>query len=200
MALVKQQVVVIHGGTAFATYEDYLNFLQHREVTIDYFKPHSDWKGGLQENLGADFEVLLPSMPNKVNAKYEEWKMWFERVVPFIEDGVILVGHSLGGIFLFKYLSEHALPKQIKVLLSVAAPFRSVPGFEIKGGFDAIQAQVPKIVLFHSKDDAVVPFSDAEEYQQVLPQAAFRLFDDRGHFNSYQFPEIVEAIKKYSNV
>ena len=51
----------------------------------------------------------------RTNARYEEWKIWFERMIPFLNDNVILVGHSLGGIFFVKYLSENLLPIKSKI-------------------------------------------------------------------------------------
>lgn len=196
----KQQVVVIHGGTTFATYENYLSFLQNREVTIDYFKPRSDWKGELQDALGEGYEVLLPSMPSKTNARYVEWKIWFQRMFPFLEDNVILIGHSLGGRFLVKYLSEETFPKKLKAVLLVAAPYsdskeESLADFSLLGDPAKVREQVENLFLYHSKDDKVVPISDAQKYKELLPNAIFKSFEDRGHFNSETFPEVIEDIK-----
>ncbi len=62
-------------------------------------------------------------MPNKTNAQFEEWKIWFEKFIPFLNDGVILVGHSLGGVFLAKYLSENKFPKKIGGVFLVSAVY-----------------------------------------------------------------------------
>ena len=64
---------------------------------------HSGQKGlepRLQEVLGGEYDVLLPRMPNKNNAKYLEWKIWFERMIPFLNKEIILVGYSLGASFI----------------------------------------------------------------------------------------------------
>src|SRR5688572_13104449 len=119
----KQQIFVIHGGTSFDTHEDYIAFLKTRELTIERLRHSSDWKNSLVQELGDGFDVLVPKMPNGTNARYEEWCMWLERCIPFIQDNSILIGHSLGGIFLAKYLAEHTFPKHIKATLLVAAPF-----------------------------------------------------------------------------
>ena len=102
----KQQILVIHGGDTFDTYKDYLSFLKNREISLDRLRLKRDWKDILSEKLGENFDVLSPRMPNGTNARYKEWKIWFERVIPFIDKGVIFIGHSLGGIFLAKYLSR----------------------------------------------------------------------------------------------
>lgn len=62
-------------------------------------------------------------MPNGNNAQYIEWKIWFERLLPFLNDGVILIGHSLGGIFLAKYLSENNFSIKVRAAILIAAPF-----------------------------------------------------------------------------
>ena len=99
----KQQVVVIHGGRTFPTYEEYLHSLKTREITAEKFKLQKDWKESLQNELGEEFEVFNPKMPNGNNAVYEEWKIWFERMLGFLGDNAVLIGQSLGGIFLVKY-------------------------------------------------------------------------------------------------
>lgn len=194
----KKQVIVIGGGDAFGSYEEYLDFLKNFPVSADYFKPRHDWKSVLPEALGADYEVFLPAMPNKTNAKFAEWKIWFEKMLPFIEDGVVLIGHSLGGMFLAKYLSENRSPKNIGALVLVAAPHNGsgeIGDFVLSSSLDAINKQVSKIYLFYSKDDMVVPFVESEAYKKQLPDAEVVVFEDRGHFNQLEFPEIIKLIK-----
>lgn len=196
-----QQVVVIHGGTTFASYDQYLNFLQTREVSLDYFKLRIDWKNGLQKDLGDGYLVLQPRMPDQTNAQYAEWKIWFERLAAFLEDEVILVGHSLGGLFLVKYLSENKFPKAIKAAILVAPPYDEGNGGESLGSFNLInnlelfKQQAGKISFYFSQDDAVVPPYHLEKYQQELPDAKFNVFEDRQHFNQQEFPELIEEIK-----
>lgn len=193
----KQQVLVIHGGTTFDTYEEYFHFLSTCEIDINRLRPSRDWKDSLQQNLGDDFDVLMPKMPNSNNSKYEEWKLWFERVVALLGEDIILMGHSLGGIFLAKYLSENKSSKKIKALFLVSAPYDTEELLESLGSFaltqrvSSIQEQVSKIFLYHSKDDGVVPFPQSAKYKNDLPNSTLRVFNDRGHFKQTEFPELV---------
>jgi hypothetical protein len=67
-----QQIIVIHGGTTFEEYDKYLESLSTKKLNIDRFIYKPMWKELLQDNLGDDFQVLTPSMPNKSNARYSE--------------------------------------------------------------------------------------------------------------------------------
>ena len=195
----KQQVFVIHGGTAFDTYEEYFDYLKNKEVSLEKLQGR-DWKMSLQENLGDGYEVFLPKMPNAQNAVYKEWCIWFEKFLPLLNDGVILIGHSLGAVFLAKYLSEHDVFKKISATLLVAPPFgrdlgEPLPQFSITEPLTKFNEQGGKIIIFHSKDDPVVDFVELTHYQEQLPTAEIRIFEDRGHFNMEEFPEIVEEIR-----
>src|SRR3569623_84723 len=193
-----KQLFVIHGGDAFPTYEEYIEYLNKETVDLRRGK---GWTAGLQEALGEGYEVIQPRMPNSMNAKYLEWRIWFEKFFPYIKDGVILLGHSMGGIFLAKYLSENEYPYKVLATFLVAAPFDSDGGmpiveFTLPTSLSGLKRQGGKIFLYQSKDDPVVDFNEIGNYQKVLPDAEVRIFEDRQHFNQEEFPEIVETIKK----
>jgi hypothetical protein len=196
----KKQIILLHGGDIYDTYEEYIASLKGVEMDFERVKA-KDWKFDFGEKLGADFEVVAPKMPSPTNAKYLEWKIWFDKLVPFFEDGVILIGHSLGGIFLAKYLSENNLSKKITATFLIAAPYskedvgRSLVDFVLPNDLGNLQKQGGKMFIYHSKDDKVVVFSSTERYIKAIPTAQLVVFEDRGHFNQREFPELVDNIK-----
>lgn len=195
-----QQVLVIHGGMAYDSYEDYLEDLAHLPFDLDDLKPKAGWKLSLIEELGAEFDVFLPRMPSKQNAKYSEWKIYFERIFEKMDDDAILVGHSLGGIFLAKYLAEEKIEKKIKATILVAAPYddasdESLGTFTLPDSLALFEEQGGLITLFQSKDDPIVPEAEVEKYHEQLPEAVVVKMMDRLHFNQESFPELVETIK-----
>lgn len=195
----QKQVIVIHGGDSFDSYDKFIDSLKNWEVSLKSFLPRHDWKMNMQKDLGEDFQVLTPRMPNKQNARYEEWKIWFERMIPFVQDEVVLVGHSQGGLFLAKYLSENKFPKKIKGLFLIAAPHsetREIGDFALSGSLTGISEQCKNIHLFQSKDDPVVPYGEAERYRKDLPEIQLHILEDRGHFLDDKFSEIVEEIRR----
>ncbi|MDP3052495.1 MAG: alpha/beta hydrolase [bacterium] len=199
----KQQIVLIHGGNTYKTYREYLSFLKKKKIDFERYKnAKSDWKKTLGGKLGKKFEVISLDMPNKANAKYAEWKIWFEKFIPYIKTGVILVGHSLGGIFLAKYLSENKFSKKIRAVFLVAAPYdtedtgESLADFILPKKLSKLSQAAENIFIYQSQDDPVVLFVNALKYKKALPQAKMRIFKNRGHFNQASFPEMIKEIKK----
>lgn len=197
----KKQIVVIHGGESFKSKEDYLAYLKNRDIDLDRYRKVG-WKDNLKEKLGAEYDVLLLKMPNPTDAKYEEWKVTFDKIAPLLDEKPVLVGHSLGAVFLMKYLSENNFPKKIKALFSVAAPFSgehkdySLGEFAPSEDLSKVSEQAEKIFLIHSKDDEIVPFKDFETYKRSLPNAEAMIFEDRNHFNQEEFPELISLLLK----
>jgi hypothetical protein len=113
-----------------------------------------------------------------------------------------LLGHSLGGTFVAKYLSENDFPKKILATFLVSACYDdeasgySLDDFALPQSLEKLKEQGGKIFLIQSKDDKVVPFKDFEKYKKDLPMAETMIFEDRGHFDQSEFPEIVEKIKE----
>lgn len=146
-------------------------------------------------------------MPNKDMASYKIWKLWFEKHFPFFSaNDFTLVGHSLGGMFLIKYLGENGFPFKIKQLHLVAPVLDDEglqPWDDYLGDFaydkeiiNNLNALVGKIYLRHSKDDPVVPFSHSEQIKYELPNAHFMIFEDKGHFSIPEFPEFIQIVQK----
>ncbi len=88
---------------------------------------------------------------------------------------------------------------KIKATLLVAAPYNALDDhpyvdFNILTDLSDLERQGGEIILYHSKDDESVPFSNFERYHKELPSAQTRIFEDRKHFNDATFPEIVADI------
>ena len=204
----KQQIVYISGGDAFTNYDDFLEFLRSIPIrNLPGVEEKPFWSRTIWETFTEEgYEVFTPAMPNKLNAKYEEWKIWFERHFEHLHDGVILVGWSLGGYFLVKYLLENETPFTIKALFLLAPLFENenVEGDGDDGGdfaFDTSRVgelanRTDAIYLFHSKDDPIVPFHHSEKYAAALPNAELITFEDKNHFLIEEFPELVEKIRE----
>ena len=199
----KQQVFYIHGGDSFLEYEDYLERLKTKDLwhlPSDEAGYSVKWTSSLGEDLGEGFEVVMPPMPNKQNAKFKEWSIWFERHFEYLEDEAILIGNSLGAMFLAKYLSTHDIPFRPKAVVLMAGAYQ-LPGFNEKDCGDflikpedvrSLEGKTDKVLIMHSRDDFVVPFEHGEALSKALPAAEFVAFEDKNHFLVEELPELVE--------
>lgn len=197
----KTQIFMIHGGMTFKNRKDYLHYLKTKEVSVE---KREKWaEGYLDKELSKKFQIIRPHMPLSENAKYEDWKVYFERHFPYLRNNIILIGSSLGGIFLAKYLSEHKFPKKILSIYLVCPPFDNtcfhedlVGGFRLKSNLSLIEKNSKNLALLFSKDDDDVPVSHAEKYRKKLKNPRIIIYKSKnGHFKISKFPEIVKMLK-----
>jgi|LSQX01.1.fsa_nt_gb predicted alpha/beta hydrolase family esterase len=138
-------------------------------------------------------------MPNSSNAKSIEWQIWFEKIIPYFEDNVRLIGHSLGAIFLAKYLHQNPLNKPVSQLILLAGGYdiddHDYGSFKIKSA-KKLEKNTDLIHLMHSRDDFLVPFSELDKYKADLPGATVHGFENHNHFLDAEFPELIELLKK----
>lgn len=191
----KKQILIVHGGEAFKSRKEYLRYLKTRKISIKQFVSWSNEY--LKNSLGNNFEIIKPRMPLQDCAKYSDWKIHFERHFPYLRNGIILIGSSLGGIFLAKYLSENKFPKKILATYLVCPPFDALPGgFKLNSDLSKLENNSDRLTLFFSKDDMVVPISQADKYGKKLKNAEIIIYKSKnGHFRISKFPEIIRMIK-----
>jgi uncharacterized protein len=196
----ENQIFFVHGGMTFKKRNEYLNYLKTKEIRFN----KEYWSDKYLKNKLKNVEIIKPRMPLQDNAKYEDWKIYFERHFSFLKDNIILIGSSLGGIFLAKYLSENKFPKKILSLYLICPPYDNtlpsedlVNGFKLKSNISLIEKNVKKIYLMFSKDDDVVPLNHSQKYRKKLKNAKLIIYENKnGHFKIKEFPEIIKLIKE----
>ena len=197
---IKRQIFIIHGGSTHSSRKDYLRKLRRRKI---YIEPIKIWKDEFfDKELGKKFQIIRPRMPLSENAKYEDWKIHFDLHLPYLRHNIVLIGWSLGGIFLAKYLSENKFPKKIAAVFLISPPFDNTLKEELVGGFKLKRDlskldKIPNLTFMFSKDDKVVPISHMRKYRAKLSNVKFVVYKSKnGHFLVAKFPEITQIIKK----
>lgn len=155
----------------------------------------------LRNALGDEYEIHTPKMPDPENPHYNLWSRKLKKELNAMEGEKILIGHSLGGSVLLKYLSEEEPRKNIAGLFVVAAPFWGKDNWEVEEymlqeNFSTQLKGVKNVYLYHSKDDEVVPVAHLKYYAKELPGSTSREVINRGHLFGKGLPELVEDIKK----
>ena len=198
----KTNVLVIHGGDTFKDEKGYLKYLRTKSISLHNKVTWS--RDDLGKALGPKFLVSNPRMPLQDYPEYRDWKLMFERYLPLLSKDFILVGGSLGGIFLAKYLSENKLKRKALSVYLVCPPFdNDMPADDLAGGFDLkknlslLEKNTKNLYLMFSADDPVIPVSHAEKYRKKLSTGKIIIYKSKnGHFAIPKFPEIVRTIKR----
>lgn len=128
------------------------------------------------------------------------WKDLFEEKFNTISDPIFLVGHSLWGSMILKYLAEEKPNITIAGIFLVATPYLGENGwgvdeFEIKWDFKEALKQLSHVHLYQSKNDDIVPFEHMGLYKKIFPHAIVRELEGKDHAFSKGIPELVRDIE-----
>jgi len=146
-----------------------------------------------------------PEMPEPYKPNYEKWCSVFKQLK--IDKDTMLVGHSCGGGFLVRWLSEN----KVKVgMVALVAPWMDPDNsFHLKNNFfrfkidwDLVK-RTGGLTIFVSKDDYRDVIKSVNFLKDNLrgPRLRFREFTNKGHFVSgdmktEKFPELRDALLK----
>lgn len=137
-----------------------------------------------------------PEMPGFYEPHYEDWKEMLERFD--LNEQTALVGHSCGGGFLTRWLSE-SNTKVGKVVL--VAPWLD-PEHKIDETFfkfkmdENLVLKTAGLVIIYSTDDHLDILKSIEVLKSKLKGAQFQEFEGKGHFvlgsmKTEEFPELL---------
>ena len=161
---------------------------------------NSHWLPWLQKQLLInDIFTQTPEMPEAYSPDYEKWSREFARFE--VHESTVLVGHSCGGGFLLRWLSENQV--KIKKLILVA-PWLDPRRDKTTSFFDfkidqSIKERIGDIHLLVSKDDAADILESVEIIKNSIPNITYHEFIDRGHFclsdmKTDKFPELLSYV------
>ncbi len=155
----------------------------------------------LRKNLGDNYEVRYPKLPNEDEPEYRVWKERILKELATMGDGAVLVGHSIGASVIAKILTEENLKPSIRGVFLISTPFWYDHEFwhwdDVKLPNDA-STRIPKdipLYLYHGRADDSVPFDHMKMYAKALPQAILRPLDNRDHQLNEDLREVAQDIR-----
>ncbi|MET8200870.1 alpha/beta fold hydrolase [Micromonospora taraxaci] len=164
---------------------------------------HDDWDDklfdSLSRELGDAYEVRYPRMPDEDDPGYASWSVVIRREIAALDDGAVVVGHSVGGTILVNMLAERPPERRLGAIVLVAAPFVGAggwPGGEFEAPYD-LGARLPRDVpvhVFHGLRDETAPPSHADLYAGVIPQARLHRLPGRDHQLNNDLSEVATVI------
>jgi predicted alpha/beta hydrolase family esterase len=123
---------------------------------------HDRWDNhlvdSLRRELGLDYEIRYPVMPNEADPSYPVWKRALQSELGALENGAVVIGHSVGGTILINVLAEGTPQSDLGAICLIAAPFIGTGGWEsddIEPRPDLAE-RLPRdvpVFLYHGRDD-----------------------------------------------
>lgn len=183
-----KNTILIHG----APYQD-----EFRDPTTPS-PSNTNWFPWLQKQIALHDEIsVAPEMPRPYDGVYSEWESIIKQYA--ITQETVLIGHSCGGGFLLRFLSENPTIIPKKVIL--VAPWLDPEPHELTTPFfdfkidEGLSSRI-ELHFFMSSDDFEGCLKSFDLIKKALPNANYHMFDTKGHFTDKEFPEIIEVIQK----
>jgi uncharacterized protein len=164
------------------------------------------WYSWLTKQLQVkDIFSVSIEIPRPFSPRYEVWKKEFERYDTGPE--TILIGHSCGGGFLVRWLSENKNTKVDKVFL--VAPWinpENNPIWDTADFFDVeldpqLTNRANRVVIINSSNDQETIHKSVDIIRSKIPDVEYLEFENKGHFlkedlGRVDFSELLEEIEK----
>lgn len=158
------------------------------------------WFAWLQRQLIIrDVHTVSIEPPFPFRPRYDEWQKEFERFD--ITPETILIGHSCGGGFLIRWLSENKVKVGKVVLVAPWINPHNVKESDTADFFDFdIDPNFPSrsesVTVFVSQDD----FSGVRKTVEILKDSAVGInvieYANKGYFTMAEFPELLDQLLK----
>ncbi|MFG3691710.1 alpha/beta fold hydrolase [Micromonospora sp. NPDC047740] len=165
---------------------------------------HDEWDDklfdSLRRELGDGYEVRYPRMPDEHDPSYVKWSAAIRREMTALDDGAVVVGHSVGGTILINALAERPPePEKLRAIVLIAAPFVGAGGwpgdeFELPHDLGARLPQGVSVHVFHGLQDDTASPSHADLYARLIPQAQLHRLPGRDHQLDNDLSEVAKTI------
>ena len=161
---------------------------------------NSHWLPWLQKELMIrDIYAQTPEIPNSYRPDHETWRKEFERFD--ITPETLLVGHSCGGGFLVRWLSEHPdvhVGKVVLVAPSLGIDWKNRDFFTFEID-PAVASHTQGLTIFVGGKDRSAIHESVEKLQNAIADAKIRNFPEFAHFcyedmHTVEFPELRDTL------
>jgi pimeloyl-ACP methyl ester carboxylesterase len=165
---------------------------------------HDEWDDklvdSLRTELGPGFDVSYPRMPAEDDPSAAAWVPAIRRAITDLEDGAVVVGHSIGGTILAHTLADEPPDRRLGAIVLLAAPFVGTGGwpgdeFELPNDLGASLPPGVPIHVFHGLDDDEIPPAHADLFAGAIPQATLHRLPGRDHQLGNDLSDVADVIR-----
>ena len=158
----------------------------------------ANWYGWLHSklNVNPNITCLLENMPDPVVARESIW-IPFMRNELAVNEKTLIVGHSSGACAALRFAEKYKVGGIVLVgayISDLGDENEKASGyFNRPWQWDIIKSNSRLIIQFASKDDPFLPWEEQEQVSKNLGAECFT-YEDKGHFMSFSFPELLDVI------
>jgi predicted alpha/beta hydrolase family esterase len=168
--------------------------------------PEENWfpwlKGELEEQ---NCTVIVPQFPTPEGQSVQSWLEVLGSYPDAVTPDSIIVGHSLGGIFLLRILEQLEQPIKAAVFTGTPIGVRPIKNYDSDNSFSGFDFDWEKIrrgakyfEVFHSDNDPYVDLANGEKLARELG-IELTFVPGAGHFNASagytKFPLLLKKLE-----
>lgn len=158
------------------------------------------WLPWLQKQLLVQgYSCQTPEMPDPYKGDFSAWKSIFDAFL--IDDQTSLIGHSCGGGFLLRWLSENEKTIDKLILVAPSLDLHKKYGDFLQGPVDPkLQKRIHEIHVLYSDNETVTGVKETVDLiTEMFLESQLHLFTDKKHFRlrdlgTEKFPELLSLL------
>lgn len=143
------------------------------------------------------FKVEVPEMPGGYFPKKEEWVKTIANFNP--DENWVLMGHSLGGVAILRYLEEKVKP--ISQAILIATPYEPMQFKPIENFFGnefdwkKIRKNCQKFDIVNESNDSIIPLEHGQKFAKNL-KGKLHILSGYSHFHTIDLDFLEGLIKE----
>jgi len=168
--------------------------------------PEGNWFQAVAAELDAQgFHTFVPQFPTPEGQNLDNWLATFESEIGELDQHSILIGHSVGAVFVLRLLEMIQIPVHTAVFVAGFTGRLGLPEFDaLNATFVSTQFDWEKIgsnashfICLSGSNDPYVPFEQGKQIANSLG-VPHLVIDGGGHLNSESgyrsFPRLLEEL------
>lgn len=153
--------------------------------------PEDNWFPWLRSRLEEKgVNTVVPQFPTPDNQTLEAWMEVLKPYLDKIDENTLLIGHSLGGVFVLKLLERLEKPVLASVFVGTPVGIQPILNFDKDAAFSGFKFEWDKIknkskhfLVYQSDNDPYVGKGNGDELAKQLG-VPLTFVPNAGHFNS----------------
>jgi uncharacterized protein len=170
--------------------------------------PDGNWFKWLAAELESrGFRTIVPRFPTPEGQSLDSWLKRFASIAGELDENSLVIGHSVGAVFVLRLLERLAKPLRAAVLAAGFTGALGLPEYDALNAtfveepfnWEKIRANAKDILCLSGQGDPYVPFEQGKEIADKL-QVRHVVIPKGGHLNAEfgltSFPRLMQELEK----